>query len=112
MANVGSVRNPQVVRINLDSDFSAGNAFDYTLAAKAEIVDVEWVRTDAVGGGVITLQNVAATVVAIGAPANQFDVVRAGNLQNVSVVAGSVLDISANLATIRGRLYITILPGI
>jgi hypothetical protein len=75
-------------------------------------VDVEWVRTDAVGGGVITLKSGAPTVVTIGAPANQFDVVRAANLQNVSVAAGTVLNIAANLNTIRGRLYITILPGI
>ena len=112
MANVGSVRNTQVIRFNMDSDFSGGAAFNYVLASKAEIVDIEWVRTDAPGGGNINLTNAAAPVFNFGAPASQFDVVRAFNLQNVSAAANATLTLTASLNTIRGRLYITILPGI
>lgn len=112
MANVASVRNNQTIRVNIDSDFSAANAFNYVLASKAEIVDILWVRTDAVGGGFFTLTNGGLVTATVGSPANQYDTVRVANLQNVSVVEGGTLNMTASANTIRGRLYITILPGI
>lgn len=112
MANVASVRDPQVIRFNLDSDFSGGAAFNYVLPSKAEILNVFWIRTDAVGGGAVTLRNAGANVAVIGTPANQFDIVSAANLQNVTVAASATLSLTAPANTTRGRLYITILPGI
>jgi len=112
MANVASTRNPQVIRFNLDSDFSLVNALNYVVASQAEIVSVQWVRTDAVGGGFLTLTNGGLVVTTIGSPANQFDTLFALNLGNVTILSNATLNVTASLNTIRGRLYITVLPGV
>ena len=112
MANVASTRTPQVIRFFLDSDFSGGAALSYLVASKAEIVSVQWVRTDAVGGGTVTLANSGPSVSVLGNPAAQNDSIWAANLNNISVVANTSLSVTASLNTIRGRLYITVLPGV
>lgn len=112
MANVASVRSSQVIRFNMDSDFAAAAALNYVVQSKAEIMEIEWVRTDAVGGGFFTITNGGLVTATVGSPANQYDVVRANNIQNVSISAGGTLNLTASANTIRGRLYITILPGI
>jgi hypothetical protein len=110
MANVGSTRNTQTIRFLIDSDATGG--FSYTVPTQAEILQVRWTRTDAAGGGFVTLTNNALVSCTIGAPASQYDSAVAANYQNVSIAAGKILNLTASLNTIRGRLYITILPGI
>lgn len=112
MANVASTRSTQVIRFFLDSDFSGANAFNYTVASKAEVVSVQWVRTDAVGGGNVTLANAGPTTAIINNPANQYDSSFAPNLNSVSINAGAALTLTASLNTIRGRLYVTVLTGV
>jgi hypothetical protein len=112
MANVASTRTPQVIRFFFDSDFSGGAALTYQVLTKAEIVNVQWIRGDAVGGGQVTLANNGPTVSVIGSPANINDSVWAANLNNTAVLANGVLTVTASLNTIRGELYVTILPGV
>jgi hypothetical protein len=115
MANRFAIRNPQTIRLVVDSD-ATGAGVSYTALGPFEIIESWVINTVAVANNT-TIKNGATTLATVASGAAVGDVdyaipLGAADITKLYFGPGDVLNVTASAGTARFEAFFTILPGV